>query len=59
MYWTNRGWQSAPSTPHPDASRVIARLIVEGERTPGADADDDFDLLPTDSMARRRDLSPP
>ena len=33
---------------HRDASRVIARLIVEDERTPGADADDDFDLLPTD-----------
>jgi hypothetical protein len=33
---------------HPDPSRLIARLIVEDERTPGADADDDFDLLPTD-----------
>ena len=32
----------------PDPSRLIARLIVEDERTPGADADDDFDLLPTD-----------
>jgi hypothetical protein len=33
---------------HADPARLIARLIVEDERTPGADADDDFDLLPTD-----------
>jgi hypothetical protein len=33
---------------HPDPSRLIARLIVEDERTPGSDQDDDFDLLPTD-----------
>jgi hypothetical protein len=33
---------------HPDPTRLIARLTVEDERTPGADDDDDFDLLPTD-----------
>ena len=33
---------------HPDPGRVIARLIVEDERTPGADDDDDFDLLPAE-----------
>jgi hypothetical protein len=33
---------------HSDPTRLIARLTVEDERTPGADNDDDFDLLPTD-----------
>jgi hypothetical protein len=40
--------EERPGQEHADPSRLIARLTVEDERTPGADEDDEFDLLPAE-----------
>jgi hypothetical protein len=40
--------EERPGRETPDPSRLIAHLEVDDERTPGADEDDPFDLLPKD-----------